>query len=65
MAAQFNRTKDEVLATAVAVVKECWKQPACGARIVFQGSIRNCYRTAEGKWYLFTCYEVKVICMSL
>lgn len=65
MAAQFNQTKDDALATAISVVKECWKKPSCQARIVFQGSMRHCYRTPEGKWFLYTCYEVKVICFTL
>ncbi len=41
MTAQFNRTKDDALATAISVVRECWKQPDCKARIVFQGSMRH------------------------
>jgi len=65
MAAQFNRTKDDALARAVEVVKECWKHPSCQARIEFQGSMRHCYRTPEGVWYLYTCYEVRVICFTL
>jgi hypothetical protein len=65
MAAQFDGVTKEALARAVEVVKECWKTPSCQARIAFQGSRRSCYQSPDGTWYLFTCYEVRVTCLTL
>jgi len=65
MAAQFQRTKDDAMARAIEVVKECWKHPSCQARILFVGSMRYCYMSPDGTWYLYTCYEVRVTCFTL
>lgn len=65
MAAQFAKVKQAVMDRAIEVTKRCWRHPSCQVYIQFQSLTRDCTLGDDGQWYLYSSYEVRVVCFTL